>query len=58
MKILFTSPLAINSSMASTASLNAPDLLDFTKVSLYSRYGLIWDSSIHALKKKRDKNIE
>lgn len=36
MKILLTSPLAINSSMASTASLNAPDLLDFTKVSLNS----------------------
>jgi len=41
--------------MASTASLNAPDLLDFTKVSLYSRYGLIWDSSIHALQKKETK---
>lgn len=37
MKILLTSPLAIKSSIASTASLNAPDLLDFTKVSLYSR---------------------
>ena len=44
-----TSPLAINSSIASTASLNAADLLDFTRVSLYSRYGFILDSSIHAL---------
>lgn len=31
-----TSPLAMNSSIASTASLNALDLLDFTKVSLNS----------------------
>lgn len=52
MKIELASPLAMNSSIASTASLNAPDLLDFTKVSLYSWYGLMWDSSIQALQER------